>query len=240
MAAGRLTRFLRKLFLGNVYNRSPENPSVLQTQNQNLKKIWNNEQHNDIGVERLFRLFLYSSLYLFPGLYIRHFFAKLGLDAKMLAVELYVIFKTCVPLVFLFSGFYHSGVLISISVYLLCETLVYITSLIFVSDVYHRPRSIRRSLFLLFFNYMEIAFDFAVIYSGMHMLNVKSHRVIDHIYFSLITSASIGFGDIHPVTGLGKLVASMQSVIFLIFIVLFLNFFSSKVKAIGYTEKEDV
>jgi Fe2+ transport system protein B len=111
---------------------------------------------------------------------------------------------------------------------------MYVPTLIFASDSLARPRSYRRSMLLLFFNYLEIIFDFAVIYSVGNFFNKPFHAWFDPIYFSFITSASIGYGDYYPVTGFGKLIVSCHSVVFLIFVVVFLNFFSSKMESTGY------
>lgn len=206
------------------------NHSSLKYQRKNLRKVWDNEQHNDAGIEKLLRLFLVAIQFIFPGIYIRHAFGKNGIVFKDIAVETYVIFKTILPFVFLVTGFYTSVYAILITAYLLAETILYVTTLIFVTDIFSKPKSYRRSVLLLFFNYLEIAFDFAVIYGGLQLLNKEAKSIIDFIYFSFVTSATIGYGDIYPASDLGKIMVSLHSVIFLIFIVLFLNFFSSKVE----------
>jgi len=230
--------FLKKLLLGESSDNRPVKPGALKRQRHNLKKVWNNEQHNDIGVERVFRLLLLSSLYTFPGLYIREYFGRKGADAKNLAIEVYVLFKLWLPVVLLLTGWYHHKIAIYLVSYLLLETVVYLTSLIFLADVYPKLRSIRRSFFLLFLNYLEIAFDYSVIYASLDLLKGKAHSVFDHVYFSIITSATVGYGDIYPTTTLGKVLSCTQAILFLIFVVLFLNFFGSKIDAIGYTDHE--
>jgi hypothetical protein len=50
----------------------------------------------------------------------------------------------------------------------------------------------------------------------------------------MVSSSSIGFGDYYPVTTFGKVLVSLQAMFFLSFVVLFLNFFSTKVKNKGY------
>jgi hypothetical protein len=49
------------------------------------------------------------------------------------------------------------------------------------------------------------------------------------VYFSFVTCATIGFGDVYPVTPFGKVMVCFQSLLLLVFVVLFLNFFTSKV-----------
>jgi hypothetical protein len=70
-------------------------------------------------------------------------------------------------------------------------------------------------------------------------LNKPLENGFDAIYFSIITSSSIGYGDFHPVTTFGKILVSLQALLFLFFVVLFLNFFSTKIKSKGYFDHEN-
>jgi hypothetical protein len=89
-------------------------------------------------------------------------------------------------------------------------------------------------MLLLFFNYLEIVFAYAVLYTCGNYLNKPFYHWFDAIYFSIITSSSIGYGDYFPVTPYGKFLVSTQALLFLFFVVLFLNFFSTKIKGKGY------
>ncbi|MFN5772525.1 ion channel, partial [Flavobacterium sp.] len=59
------------------------------------------------------------------------------------------------------------------------------------------------------------------------------------VYFSLVSANSIGFGDYYPMTTYGKILVSIQAMFFLSFVLLFLNFFSTKVKSKGYFDTEE-
>ena len=152
-------------------------------------------------------------------------------------MEFFVLFKTLLPIFFLVSGLYKYTVTVLISCYLLMETICYVASLIFVSDMFVKPRSYRRNILMLFLNYMEISLCFAVIYAGMHLLGDKPLNVMDYIYFSIVTSTTIGYGDMHPVTHTGQLMVCIQAVMVVAFIVLFLNFFGSKVETLSNEEE---
>ena len=128
--------------------------------------------------------------------------------------------------------------LIWILVYVFLETVFYIPTLIFASDLFSKPRSYKRSMLLLFFNYLEIAFAYAVFYTVGNYMNRPFLHWFDSIYFSIVTSSSIGYGDYHPITPIGKFLVTTQALLFLFFIVLFLNFFSTKVKTKGYFDHE--
>lgn len=226
---------VKKLVLGSTPSLEPT--SAIASRLKNIKAIWNNEHDNDMGIEKMFRLFLAASPFIFPGVYIKEMVGRKGRAYSDLAVDMFVLFKVAFPVILLSNGWQHNPLLFAILIWFMIETVMYVPTLIFASDSLSRPRSYRRSMLLLFFNYLEIIFDFAVIYSVGGFFNKPFHAWFDPIYFSFITSASIGYGDYFPVTPMGKLVVSGHSVVFLIFVVVFLNFFSSKMESRGYFDE---
>lgn len=227
-----MKQFLSKLFFGKPEYNKHIPGSEYSTHWRNLARIWNNERHHDIGFEKILRLMLVALHFVFPGIHLRNIAGRYGTIRRHVIVEFYVLFKTLLPLYFLFSGLYvHPWVMI-LSSYLLTETVCYVASLIFVSDIFVKPRSYRRNILMLFLNYLEISFCFAVVYAGLHLLGNQPGGVFDYIYFSVVTSTTIGYGDFHPVSDLGKLFVCVQAVMVVAFIVLFLNFFGSKVEAL--------
>ena len=225
-----MENILYKLFFGKKEYNIATKHTAYQSYTRNLQKIWNNERHHDVGFEKIMRLVLVGIQIIFPGLHIRNYFGKKGVISRTVGNEFYVLFKTTLPLFFLVTGLYEYKIAIAISIYLLTETVFYVSSLIFVSDMFVKPRSYRRNILMLSFNYFEICFSFAVIYGGLHLLNGEATGIIDYIYFSIITSTTIGFGDIHPVLPAAKIVVCLHALLVVSFIVLFLNFFSSKVE----------
>ena len=226
---------IKKLVLGSSPSITPV--SAIEGRIKNIKAIWNNEHDNDMGIEKMFRLFLAASPFIFPGMYIKEIVGRKGRAYSDLAVDMFVLFKVAYPIVLLSNGWQNNRMLFAILIWFMIETVMYVPTLIFASDSLSRPRSYRRSMLLLFFNYLEIIFDFAVIYSVGEFFNKPFQAWFDPIYFSFITSASIGYGDYFPVTALGKLIVSGHSVVFLIFVVVFLNFFSSKMESTGYFDE---
>lgn len=221
-------RFLYKLFFGKAEHNLPLDEPVLQKHWRYLQGVWNNDRHNDIGLERLMRLFLILVQFAFPGIYIRHVVAPLGLSFKNLAIEVYIVFKLFFPLWVFGADLTQQGGCLFLAIYFLLETILYIAALVFVSDMFSHTRSSNRAILLLLFNYIEITFNFALIYSGFRLLNEKAQTATDFLYYSFVTSASLGYGDIFPVTQAGKIMVCMQSFIFLVFVVLFINFFSGR------------
>jgi len=223
-----MIKSFRKLFFGKDLDNTPILNSALKNQIVNLKKIWENEHHNDTGLERIFRLFLIVIQFVFPGIYIREFFSRKGLTFKNLSIELYVLLKLIYPILVFFLGVSNTIYAVTLSIYFLVETVTYISSLVFTSDLKYQSRSANRTILLLFINYLEISLQFSVLYAGFNMLSASAVTGVDYIYFSFVTSASIGFGDIYPITQAGKILVCCQSFLLVIFIVLFFNYFRGK------------
>lgn len=230
---------LKKLFLGNPSKVVHPEYNPIQKRVQNIKAIWNNNHQNDAGIEKIVRLFLSSSQLLFPGVYIKYLAYLKGYEYRDLALDFYVLLKVAFPLIILVNHWQSHHFVIWIMVYVLLETVLYIPTLIFASDMISKPNSYKRSMLLLFLNYIEIIFAFAVLYTCGNYLNQPFHHWFDAIYFSSMTSSTIGYGDFYPVTTIGRFLATLQAFLFLFFVVLFLNFFTTKIKSKGYFDNEN-
>ena len=226
--------FFRKLLIGDVASIDIPKFSPIQKRILNIKSIWNNDHQSDNGIEKIFRLFLSISQLLFPGIYLKTIASKVNPIYKDLAMDFYILLKVVFPFLILYNHWQKYDALIYAMVYLLLETILYIPTLIFASDLFSRPRSYKRSMLLLFFNYVEITIAFGVLYTLGNNLNKPFEHWFDTIYFSVVSSNSIGFGDYYPITTYGKVLVTMQAMFFLSFVVLFLNFFTTKVKSKGY------
>lgn len=226
--------FLKKLLIGKVSQNFKPKYNPVQRRILNIRAIWNNDHQDDNGIEKIFRLFLSISQLLFPGIYVKTLASKIGYAYKDLAMDIYILLKVAFPLVILSNGWLNYPILIWVLVYLILETILYIPTLIFASDLFARPRSYKRSMLLLFFNYLEVIIAFGVFYSLGQNTNIPFAHWSDALYFSLMTSNTIGYGDYYPITTFGKFLASVQAMFFLSFVILFLNFFSTKVKSKGY------
>lgn len=230
---------LKKLFLGNLAKIPKPEYNPVQKRIMNIKAIWNNNHQDDNGIEKLVRLFLSSSQLLFPGVYIKYLAYLKGYEYRDLALDFYVLLKVAFPLLILINHWQSNPYVIWLMIYVLLETVLYIPTLIFASDMFSKPKSYKRSMLLLFLNYIEIILSFAVLYSCGDFLNKPLNHWFDAVYFSTINSASIGYGDFYPVTTIGKILATGQAFLFLLFVVLFLNFFTAKIKVKGYFDIEN-
>jgi hypothetical protein len=232
--------FLYKLLVGKMTNRSKPRFNPIERRILNIRAIWNNDHQFDNGIEKIVRLLLSISQLLFPGVYIKYIANKIGHEFQDLAMDFYVLLKFIFPIYILYFHWQENTFLIYIMIFGLLETVLYIPTLIFASDLFTRPRSYKRSMLLLFFNYMEIVLSFAVLYTLGENMNRSFEHWFDPVYFSIVSSNSIGFGDYYPVTTYGKMLVTIQAMFFLSFVVLFLNFFSTKVQSKGYFDNEDM
>jgi hypothetical protein len=236
-----MRHFLRKLLLGKITKDDKPllkiNP--IQKRILNIQSIWNNDHQEDNGIEKIFRLFLSISQLVFPGVYIKYIFSRKNYEYQDIAMDFYIILKLLFPIYILKNNLQDKNILIYIMVYVLLETVLYIPTLIFASDMLSRPRSYKRSMLLLFLNYLEIVFAFAVLYTLGDNMNKPFTHWFDAVYFSIISANSVGYGDFYPITTFAKVLVSIQAMFFLSFVVLFLNFFSAKVKNKGYFDNED-
>ncbi|MDI1315993.1 potassium channel family protein [Flavobacterium sp.] len=235
-----MIQFFKKLLLGKISKKNSNrfNITPIQKRILTIRSIWNNDHQDDNGIEKIVRLFLSISQLVFPGVYIKHIFHKIGFEYQDLSMDAYVLFKVAFPVIILVNHWETNFFVVGLMVYLLLETVLYIPTLIFASDMLSRPRSYKRSMLLLFFNYIEIVLSFAVLYSCGDNMNKPFTNWFDPIYFSMVSSSSIGFGDYVPISTYAKVLVSIQALFFLSFVVLFLNFFSTKVKNKGYFDNE--
>lgn len=230
--------FLKKLLVGKFTYKNRPRFNPIQRRILNIRAIWNNDHQYDNGIEKIVRLFLSSTQLLFPGVYIKYLACKIGPEYQDLSMDTYILLKMAFPWFILIHNLQDQSWIILLMLYMLLETVLYIPTLIFASDLFMQPRSYKRSMLLLFFNYLEIVVSFAVLYTLGHHMNKPFTHWFDPIYFSVVSANSIGFGDYHPITTYGKILVSIQAMFFLSFVLLFLNFFSTKVKSKGYFDNE--
>jgi hypothetical protein len=222
---------VRKLILGHgIVNHKPSN--ALKAQVYIVLRIWRNYSHHDFGIERFIRLFLACAQFLSLSLYLKHVLGSFNSTTRKIAIEIYVLFKMIFPLLLLSFGWKEYYWTLPVIVYFLVETVLYVTSLIFISDVVRENVQPRRSLALLFINFFELVFDFAFIYAFYdtrlaEFFTRDLHGGIDAIYFSFVTAATVGYGDIAPKASLAEKLAIGQLTVTFIFVGLFLNYFAN-------------
>ena len=220
-----MRKTFRKILRGE-HSFQEDNHSGYQHHIGKISEVWKGKNHDDYGILRLYRLLIITALFFFPGVLIDEIFKFKNYITRKLIVELYVLLKTLFPLIILINGWYVYPIVCYLNIYLLIETYLYLFSKIFL-EYQHFKVSNKRTLLMLVFNFIESGLSFAVIYMSGDYMNVNLHY-IDAIYYSFVTSATIGYGDIHPVTYFGKIISTIQIFCSISFFVLFFNFFSGR------------
>ena len=231
-----MRRTIRKLIIGKGQSQDAPRQSTLQARWTNFLSIWNNTYDEDAGLEKFVRLCLSLSQFLFPGTYIKHLFWRSGPLYQDFATEVFILLKTAFPLIIMYFGWEQNSYGYWLAVWLMLETLMYIPTLIFASDLFASPRSYRRTKILLFLNYLEVVFTFALMHLAADTFNIPFAHWTDAVYSSFMITSTIGFGDYYPVSGMGKMLVSLQSVFYLSYIALFINFFNQGGER-GYFER---
>jgi len=217
---------LGKLFVNMPVDRGTAKlPDAYARQLSLLGEVWNEKT---FGLERLMRLSLCLAQFLFPVLLLRGIFGRYGPLGRKLAVEIYTVLKLMFPLVVLWQGWFRHPPVVFLVVYFAADTFIHLLHLIFLSDLLSVAASYRRSLLLIFLHYAEIVFDFAVIYMAFDLLN-RSMDAMTAVYFSLVATTTVGFGDICPKNAAGQAVVMAQLAVCVVFIVVFINYFSQKI-----------
>jgi hypothetical protein len=217
---------INKIFKGNQ-NFEENSLSGYRHQFYKISEVWRGDKYDDFGLLRIFRLALVTLLLLFPGVLIDEIFKSLSTLNRKIVVEFYVLLKTVFPALILTYHWYNYTSVYFIAIYFLIETYIYLFSKIFL-EYQHLEGSNTRTLLMLVLNFFESGLTFAVIYIAGNYLNVPLKNAIDAIYFSFITSSTVGYGDFYPINATGKILALTQIFSSISFLVLFFNFFSGK------------
>ncbi|MFN8776652.1 MAG: potassium channel family protein [Flavobacteriales bacterium] len=222
---------IRSLLLGHTESIHRPRPAI-RYQVYTVLRIWRNYRHDDIGLERLIRLFLAGSQFLSPGLYVKALFGRWGAQIRKLATEGYVLLKLCFPLVIFRLDLQGEWWAAAITAYMLVETTLYLGTLVFLQDVSYDFLTPKRSLALLLVNFFEIVFEFGLLYaylssSDPDMFNRPMAQAHDAIYFSFVTGATLGYGDIIPIAPAARELVMVQITLTFVFVGLFVNYFAS-------------
>lgn len=214
--------FFTKLIMGT--NRPESKPrSVYLKETIAFKQIWNNKSYNDFGLERMLRLALILSSFIMPGTLIRQLCGRKQLLIRKVVIEGYSLFKIGWYYFLFEADLTTSTTALVISLVLTIDTVHFMFSKIFLNDIHKQPISFKRTLLMTLINILEVILCFGFIYSyiddtnqvASQMVFSSGHHLSDlqTVYFSFVTSATIGYGDIAPVAPI------MLSLFFLVIVI---------------------
>lgn len=192
----------------------------LKTNWEYLKKVWKNEVKPAFGVQWLMRLILQILAFFCLGNYVKSLTDGLPVKFRRTVIEFYAISKLVLVYYSIQKGFTTDGKIVWILIYLSADTLHALLSGIFLRYLWSEALSYKRNFILAFINYMEIMLCFAAIYNYYDYASSNCEEPVfivsealkppslkssnyhlspnQVIYFSFITAATIGYGDISP------------------------------------------
>ncbi|MGM0438688.1 MAG: ion channel [Bacillota bacterium] len=217
--------FIKKIFIGP--NLENDNDSIVYKDDlkNKIKEVWNDTNSPSYGIRRVLRLFLILIHIFYPTVIINNLAANLSPIMQKLLLDFYVFSKFIWLVLVLSFGWYNNLFIVVFTAYLISETVLYILSMIVLPDYYKRSMIFSRLMIMLIFNYFQVSLAFSIIHLYGDFLN-KSLTPITAIYFSIITMTTLGYGEFYPVTKAGYIIIIIQSIIFALFVMLFINYFS--------------
>lgn len=237
--------FLKKLILGSESNKAYKSNPFYKKQSQNLKDIWNNKSYNDFGIERFFRILLQLTAFIIPSSIVRQLSGTSNLLFRKLSIEAWGILKIVFLIIFLKYDMTRSGAVLFIAIVLSADTLHFLVSRVFLNDVFRQAISYKRSLMMTFLNYIEICLCFALIYAYIdhtsltpEVFNCGHITNLQAVYFSFVTSATIGYGDIAPKDPLVMKLVVSQIIISLFLVVVIITNVTNKIEDHTFYNKE--
>lgn len=249
-------RFYIKLLIGVPKKKYVPNDFYKQ-QGENLSTIWHNKKYKDFGIERLIRLTIQLLSFATPAGLIRWVTGKSkNLLVRKISIEVYAIGKVVFAWQAIIHGWTSSGWVIVFIVIMTADTLHFLLGRIILNDIWRQPISFQRSLIMTFVNYAEICLCFAAIYyywdhsysiNGYHVFSVndKLAKFQDHlppityIYFSFVTAATIGYGDISPFDPFVQKIVNTQIIISLFMVVVIIGSLASKLQEDTFYNAEE-
>jgi len=213
------------IFLGPEETSDRLPPQGYRRTKELIKEEWNKPT---FGIMRLVRLFLMTISCLSPILMIDQLVGSTKPSVVALSRELYYLARAVLIGIVVFSQGYKSGLVVALVIYFVFDILSHLAGATFVWGKYSIDP--RRSLLLALVNYFELTLAFAVFYLHWNCLAwIGRGSATQALYFSIVTATTVGFGDVLPVGATGERIVIAQLSIFLLFAVLFVSTFLSRV-----------
>lgn len=208
--------------------------------------VFNNKNQVAFGVEWVIRVILiYTPWWFFPGNWIKAATDRPHIFVRRILIDVYVIAKVVISWWLITHQYTDNWYVTIILVWLAIETIYALLGGIFLRDVWSEPFSYQRNLTLMLINYIEICLCFAAIYTfkehqvnnagrSLFVINDSLVSADKHltssqaVYFSFVTAATIGYGDISPNDESIQHIVILQIMLSLSFIVMFIANVSGK------------
>lgn len=241
--------FFRYLYFGREAP-TPESSRIYHKKIGDLVHIWHQTHYRDFGIERLLRLFLAATTLIMPGTIFRAAMTLGGRNflLRRTTVEMFALLKVVWYVALFKLGLTARDGIIYASCFLTLDTLHYLFCRIFLSDRFRGHTSYKRSLMLMIVNFGEMCLFFATFYAyldqhlrlvGRAAFNVPKLEGVEAIYFSFITAATVGYGDVHPVAPVVMKTVVVQVAVSLFFVVVYFSSVISNLDKTGVLNQDD-
>ncbi len=189
---------------------------------------WNDRE--SFGVLRIGRLILLLTGFLFLQMYLDWMLSrgKETVDPRIIGVwrdALYVLRLAVWPII-LMTGVWKDTTGVVLLLYLMAD----ITRGLLGGTLAWGRHSIdpTRSVLWALINYAELVLGFAALYLHCDCFNCKLTGVTHAVYFSAVTAATVGFGDMYPTSAPGQRLVTAQIGLFFLFVALVLGILLSR------------
>lgn len=212
-----------------------------------IKMIWSGKDPITarlVLLERAALLALCFGMYVTPGFWIRHVGGLWGRRARKAWIDVYAVAKLTLVMFVLYSNWWKHWWVPYVAFYLIADVFISLAGYVFLRKFWQYPYSWGRSVMLLFINFLEYSCWFACIYLSWGLLRINdpaSNLTVqvfnwsDAFYFSVVTAATVGFGDISPSSVSGRRLVTLEILLSLFFMATVVAYFVSN---IGREEKD--
>lgn len=206
--------FVFLIFLGADRDPLPPDRIGFLSLRKYLQQAWS---ANSFGIFRVFQLSLELAKIAFPSFWITLLFGKKKANVVDFSNDVWVLVRIAFLIIMLWRGSAGSWQAWLV-IYLIADIFVYVSRLVFLSTIYEPTLSAERTLLFLLVNYFEIVLGFAFLHRVYGGLNVGSFCPIQALYFSFVTSTTLGYGEIVPVSSDAQLRIIIQLAMTFVFI----------------------
>jgi len=220
----------------------PSPINAYKKQIDHIRKLWKRKGKGRhlFGVERAFLLVVACLLLIQPSTFLRWLGGLKGVRGRKMTIEAYAIGKPLFLFAILALGWGTCGTSGVLATVFLVDLFLYLVGIVFLRDFYTSPISYGRSMLLLAVNFAEIILGFAILYVYTASIGNTSEpgEILSDwlgvVYFSVVTSTTLGFGDFSPITQTGRLLVILQVLSSVMFIAVVLSTF---VNTVTYEKK---
>lgn len=209
----------------------PSDKTTLEKHCENIGLIWSGKSpisDRVVGLERIILLCLSVAMFLTPAMWVRHVGGWWGRKTRKIWVDTYAVIKLGIAIFILHFHWWEIRYVPILCTWLLVDLFITLAGYVFLRDYWQNPYSRGRSVMLLLVNFVEHTSWFACLYLSARVLTnhvgvVTSSR--EALYFSVVTAATVGYGDITPSPGAGHTLVMLEIFASLFFVATVVGYF---------------